>query len=67
MDVGVLIPKDDSVRLPPFVLKRLDLPPLYEAYGAYGEKRRREEAARKREGEERGEGNPFDPGTGVGV
>jgi transposase len=56
MDVGVLIPKDDSVRLPAFVLKQLDLKPLYEAYEVYGEKRRREEAARKREGEERGVG-----------
>jgi hypothetical protein len=41
MDVGVLIPSDDSVRLPAFVLKRLDLNPLYEAYSAYREKRRR--------------------------
>jgi hypothetical protein len=40
MDSGVLIPPDDPVRLPVFVLKRLDLNPLYEAYTAYCEKRR---------------------------
>jgi transposase len=57
MDVGVLIPQDDSVRLLAFVLKQLDLKPLYEAYDGYGERRRREDAARKREGEERGAGD----------
>jgi transposase len=56
MDVGVLIPADDSVRLPVFVLKQLNLTPLYEAYAAYGEKRRREKAAREREAAERGAG-----------
>jgi hypothetical protein len=56
MDVGVLIPKDDSVRLLVFVLKQLDLTPLYEAYNAYGERRRREEAAREREAAQRGAG-----------
>jgi hypothetical protein len=35
MDVGMLIPKDDSVRLLAYVLKQLDLTPLYEAYAAY--------------------------------
>jgi hypothetical protein len=54
MDVGVLIPKDDSVRLLAFVLQQLDMQPLYEAYDAYCERRRREEGARKREREERG-------------
>ncbi|MDR0707207.1 MAG: hypothetical protein LBF60_04940 [Treponema sp.] len=41
MDVGV-IPQDDSARLLGFVLKRLDLTPLYEAHKAYsgGGKRR---------------------------
>jgi hypothetical protein len=34
MNVGVLIPPDDPVRLPVFVLKQLDLNPLYEAYNA---------------------------------
>jgi hypothetical protein len=53
MDVGVLIPKDDSVRLLVYVLKQLDLTPLYEAYTAYGERRGREEAAREREAAER--------------
>jgi transposase len=47
MDVGVLIPKGDSVRLLVFVLKQLDLTPLYEAYNAYCERRRREEAVRE--------------------
>ena len=56
MDAGVLIPQDDSVRLLVFVLKQLNLKPLYEAYAAYGEKRRRAEAAREREAAERGEG-----------
>jgi hypothetical protein len=42
MDAGVLIPPDDSVRLLVFVLKQLNLKPLYEAYAAYGEQRRRE-------------------------
>jgi hypothetical protein len=51
MDVGVLIPKDDSVRLLAHVLKQLDLTPLYEAYAAYYQRRRREEAARERERE----------------
>jgi hypothetical protein len=46
MDVGVLIPPDDSVRLLVFILKRLDLNPLYEAYTAYREKRRKEQADR---------------------
>jgi hypothetical protein len=56
MDVGVLIPSDDSVRLLVFVLKQLDLPPLYEAYSAYCEKRRKEQAGREREAAERGDG-----------
>jgi hypothetical protein len=56
MDVGVLIPKDDSVRLLVFVLTQLDLKPLYEAYNAYREQRRREEAARERTAAERGAG-----------
>jgi putative IMPACT (imprinted ancient) family translation regulator len=56
VDAGVPIPKDDPVRLLPFVLSRFDLSPLYEAYDAYGEKRRREEVTRKREGAERGAG-----------
>jgi hypothetical protein len=46
LDVGVLIPPDDSVRLLVFVLKQLDLTPLYEAYNAYCESRRREQAER---------------------
>ena len=56
MDIGVLIPPDDSVRLLVCVLKQLNLNPLYEAYAAYGEKRRREEAARERKAAERGAG-----------
>jgi hypothetical protein len=56
MDSGVLIPPDDPVRLPVFVLKRLDLNPLYEAYSAYCERRRREQAGREREAAERGAG-----------
>jgi transposase len=56
MDSGVLIPPDDPVRLPVFILKRLDLNPLYEAYTAYCEKRRREQAGREREAAERGAG-----------
>jgi hypothetical protein len=47
MDVGVLIPPDDPVRLLAFVLKQLDLNPLYEAYTAYCERRRREGAGRE--------------------
>jgi hypothetical protein len=42
MDVGVLILQNDSVRLLVFALKQLNVKPLYEAYTAYGEKRRRE-------------------------
>ncbi|MDR0759368.1 MAG: hypothetical protein LBF74_04575 [Treponema sp.] len=53
MDVGVLIPPDDSVRLLVFVLKQLDLTPLYEAYNLYCERRRREQADRKRNAAER--------------
>jgi transposase len=56
MDVGVLIPKDDSVRLLLFVLAQLDLKPLYDAYDAYCEGRRREEAARERTAAEQGAG-----------
>ena len=41
IDVGVLIPQNDSVRLLVFVLKQLNVKPLYEAYSAYGETRRR--------------------------
>jgi hypothetical protein len=48
MDAGVLIPKDDSVRLLLFVRTQLDLKPLYEAHDAYREGRRREEAVRER-------------------
>jgi hypothetical protein len=56
MDAGVLIPPDDSVRLLVFVLKQLELNPLYEAYNAYCERRRREQADRKRKAAERGAG-----------
>jgi hypothetical protein len=56
INVGVLIPPDDSVRLLVFVLKWLDLNPLYEAYSAYYERRRREQAEREREAAERGDG-----------
>jgi hypothetical protein len=56
MDSGVLIPRDDPARLPVFILKQLDLNPLYEAYNAYCEKRRREQAEREREAAERGAG-----------
>jgi hypothetical protein len=56
MNVGVLIPKDDSISLLAFVLTQLDLRPVYEAYDACREKRRREEAARKRKAAERGAG-----------
>jgi transposase len=56
MDIGVLIPQDDSVRLLVYVLKQLDLTPLYEAYAAYCQRRRREEAAREREAAERDAG-----------
>jgi hypothetical protein len=56
MDVGVLIPKDDSVRLLLFVLAQLALKPLYEAYNAYREQRRREDAARERTAAEQGAG-----------
>jgi hypothetical protein len=48
MDVGVLILPDDPVRLLVFVLKQLDLNPLYEAYIAYCEKRRREQTDQER-------------------
>jgi transposase len=67
MDVGVLIPQDDSVRLLVFVLKQLDLKPLYEAYNAYGEKRRREEAEREREAAERGAGTLVAADEGEGT
>jgi hypothetical protein len=40
-----------------FVLKQLDLNPLYEAYAAYCEKRRKEQSGREREAAERGTGN----------
>ncbi|MDR1445018.1 MAG: hypothetical protein LBI94_09095 [Treponema sp.] len=56
MDVGVLIPNDDSVRLLVFVLKQLDLSALYEAYAEYREKRRKAEAERERREAERGTG-----------
>jgi transposase len=56
MDVGVLIPQDDSVRLLMLVLKQLDLAPLYQAYTVYCERRRREEAERERSVAERGAG-----------
>jgi transposase len=56
MNVGVLIPSDDSVRLLVFVLKQLDLTPLYEAYSAYRERRRREQADRERKAAERDAG-----------
>jgi transposase len=56
MDVGVLIPKDDSVRLLMLVLKQLDLNPLYQAYTVYCERRRKEEAERERGAAERGAG-----------
>jgi hypothetical protein len=56
MDVGVLIPPDDPARLLVFILKRLDLNPLYEAYTAYRERRRREQAERERKAAERGDG-----------
>ncbi|MDR1507041.1 MAG: hypothetical protein LBI67_08050 [Treponema sp.] len=38
MDIGVLIPNDDSVRLLVFVLKQLDVSALYEAYAECREK-----------------------------
>ena len=47
MDVGVLIPGDDSVRLLIYVLRQLDLSALYEAYEEYGEKRRRAEVCKE--------------------
>ncbi|MDR1411417.1 MAG: hypothetical protein LBI91_04355, partial [Spirochaetaceae bacterium] len=56
MDVGVLIPDDDSVRLLVFVLKQLDLSALYEAYAEYCERRRMAEAERERQKAERGTG-----------
>jgi hypothetical protein len=56
MDAGVLIPNDDSVRLLAFVLKRLDVSALYEAYTEYREKRRKAEAERKRTEAESGTG-----------
>jgi hypothetical protein len=56
MDVGVLIPPDDPVRLLAFVLKQLDVNPLYEAYAAYFKKRRKEQADREREAAEHGAG-----------
>jgi transposase len=56
MDVGVLIPPNDSVRLVVLVLEQLDVQPLYEAYDAYCERRRREAAARERQAAERGAG-----------
>jgi hypothetical protein len=54
MDSGVLIPQNDPARFLVFILKQLDLNPLYEAYNAYCEKRRREQAEREREAAERG-------------
>jgi hypothetical protein len=66
MDVGVLIPPDDPVRLPVFILKRLDLTPLYEAYNAYREKRRREQTDREREAAERGDGKLIATDEGEG-
>jgi hypothetical protein len=56
MDLGVLIPNGDPVRLLVCVVKQLDLTPLYEAYTAYCERRRREEAYREREAADRGAG-----------
>jgi hypothetical protein len=56
IDVGVLIPPDDPVRLLVFILKQLDLNPLYEAYNAYCERRRREQSGREREAAEQGAG-----------
>jgi hypothetical protein len=44
------------VRLLVFILKRLDLNPLYEAYSAYCERRRREQADRERKAAERDAG-----------
>jgi hypothetical protein len=67
MDSGVLIPPDDPVRLPVFVLKRLDLTPLYEAYSAYRERRRREQAGREREAVERGAGKLIAADEGEGA
>jgi hypothetical protein len=54
MDVGVLIPPDDPVRLLVFILKQLDLNPLYKAYAAYcksGERSRPGGNAKRRSGE----------------
>jgi transposase len=67
MDVGVLIPQGDSVRLLAYVLKQLDLTPLYEAYAAYCQRRRREEAARERKAAERGAGTLIRAGEAEGT
>jgi hypothetical protein len=66
MDSGVLIPPDDPARLLVFILKRLDLNPLYEAYSAYRERRRREQAEREREAAERGDGKLIAADEGEG-
>jgi transposase len=54
MDVGVLIPNDDSVRLLFWLLRQLNLSALHEAYAAYREMRRKAEAVREREAAGRG-------------
>jgi hypothetical protein len=64
MDVGVLIPNDDSVRLLVYVLQQLDLRFLYEAYNGYREEQRRREAERKAPAVEKLE--PLGKGTGKG-
>jgi transposase len=66
LDVGVLIPPDDSVRLLVFVLKQLDLTPLYEAYNAYCESRRREQTGRERKAAERDAGKLIAADEGEG-
>jgi secreted protein with Ig-like and vWFA domain len=55
----VLIPPDDSVRLLAFVLKQLDLSPLYQAYDRYRAKQQKGEAARRRTAADRETGVLF--------
>jgi replication-associated recombination protein RarA len=53
------------VRLLVFVLKQLDLNPLYEVYNAYCERRRREQADREREAAEQGAGKLIEADEGA--
>lgn len=62
MDVGVLAPNDDSVRLFVYVLNRLDARFVYEAYDEYREARRRRGAEGKSAAEAKEAELPPPPG-----